>query len=133
MHAPPARDGTSLQPLLGWLEQNLQGPLTLEEIASRAGKSVRGLNRHFRSQTGTTPIQWLLRARVLRAQQLLETTAHSVERVAALAGFGSVTALREHFRRLVGTSPQAYRRAFRSRTKHTPPDVGSGDRKARRA
>jgi thiosulfate dehydrogenase len=83
-------------------------------MARRAAMSVRSLNRQFRAQTGTTPLQWLIRARVRRAQQLLETTAQSVERIASHVGFGSVTALRGHFRRLVATSPKAYRHAFRS-------------------
>jgi transcriptional regulator GlxA family with amidase domain len=119
VHAPPTPDGVSLRPVLRWLEQNLRESLTLDEIAQRAARSVRSLNRHFREQTGTTPLQWLLRARVRRAQQLLETTSHSVERVASEAGFGSSTAFREQFRRVVATSPQAYRRAFTSKlTRH---------------
>ncbi len=76
--------------------------------------STRTLNRRFRDQTGTTPLQWLHRARIRRAQHLLETTAHPVERIAVHTGFGSPTAFRERFRRVVGTSPQAYRRAFRA-------------------
>jgi transcriptional regulator GlxA family with amidase domain len=115
VHAAPSPDGSSLAPLLHWLQKNLHAELTLDAIARRGAMSIRSLTRRFREQTGTTPLQWLIRARVRRAQVLLETTAHSVERVATDAGFGSVTALREHFRRLVATSPRAYRRAFRSK------------------
>jgi transcriptional regulator GlxA family with amidase domain len=114
LHAPPAPDGSSLEPLLRWLDENLHEPLTLEDIARHAALSVRTLNRRFREQMGTTPLQWILRARVRRAQQLLETTGHSVEAIAERVGFGSATAFREHFQRFVTTSPQAYRRAFRS-------------------
>lgn len=113
IHAPPTPDGASLEPLLRWLEENLHEPLSLEDIARHAALSVRTLNRRFREQTGTTPLQWLLRARVRRAQHLLETTRHSVEAIATRVGFGSATAFREHFHRCVSTSPQAYRRAFR--------------------
>ncbi|EYF00559.1 GlxA family transcriptional regulator [Chondromyces apiculatus] len=116
-HAPPTPDGASLEPLLSWLEARLDARLTLDDIARRAALSVRTLNRRFRDQVGTTPLQWLLRARVRRAQRLLETTSHSVERIAAEVGFGSATAFREHFQRLVSTSPQAYRRAFGSAPK----------------
>ena len=75
--------------------------------------STRTLNRRFREQTGTTPLQWLHRARIRQAQYLLETTAHSVDRIAAQVGFGSPTAFRDRFKRVVGTSPHAYRAAFR--------------------
>ncbi|WP_245768754.1 GlxA family transcriptional regulator [Stigmatella aurantiaca] len=113
-HAPPTPDGASLEPVLRWMEERLHEPLTLEDIAQHAALSVRTLNRRFREQTGTTPLQWMLRARVRRAQHLLETSAHPVEAIAGKVGFGSVTAFREHFHRLVATSPQSYRRAFRA-------------------
>ncbi|WP_104986264.1 GlxA family transcriptional regulator [Sorangium cellulosum] len=114
LHPPPAPEGSSLEPLLRWLEESLHEPLTLEAMARRAALSVRTLSRRFREQTGTTPLQWLLRARVRRAQHLLEITGQPVDSIAAKVGFGSATALREHFQRFVGTSPQAYRRAFRA-------------------
>jgi transcriptional regulator GlxA family with amidase domain len=110
----PSSHGSSLEPLMQWLELHLSEPLTLAKIARRAALSVRSLNRHFRAQTGTTPLQYLLRARVQRARQLLETTALPIEHVASEIGFGSVAAFRAHFRRVVATSPQAYRRAFRA-------------------
>jgi transcriptional regulator GlxA family with amidase domain len=37
-----------------------------------------------------------------------------VEDIAATSGFGTGTALREHFRRATHTTPTAYRRAFRA-------------------
>jgi transcriptional regulator GlxA family with amidase domain len=76
--------------------------------------STRTLNRRFREQTGTTPLQWLYRARVRQAQHLLETTTHPVDRIGGLVGFGSPTAFRDRFKRIAGTSPYDYRRAFRS-------------------
>jgi transcriptional regulator GlxA family with amidase domain len=114
-HPPPVDDGSSLQPILRWLEHNLREELSLEDMAKHAKMSVRSLSRRFREQTGTTPLQWLLRARVRRAQLLLETEDHSIEQLATSCGFGSVAAFREHFRRIVGTSPQSYRRSFRSK------------------
>lgn len=114
VHAPPTADGGSLEPLLAWLEQNLRRDLTLPEIARRGAMSARTLTRRFRAQVGMTPARWLTGARVRRAQRLLETTSLSVERVATDAGFGSPAVLRAHFARSIGTSPQAYRRAFRT-------------------
>ncbi|MGA5760397.1 GlxA family transcriptional regulator [Nonomuraea bangladeshensis] len=112
---PPAPRGSLLEPVLSWIEDNLAGELTPAGMAARAGMSERTFGRRFREQTGTTPLQWLLRARVRRAQLLLETTDHGVERVAAQAGFTSATAFRERFKRVVGVTPQSYRASFRSR------------------
>ncbi|MGW6982359.1 GlxA family transcriptional regulator [Streptomyces sp. NPDC054932] len=111
---PPAPRGSRLEPLMLWMEDNARRDLTLDELALQSGMSVRTLNRRFREQTGTSPLQWLHRARIRRAQHLLETTAHPVERIAAQVGFGSPTAFRERFKRLTGTSPHAYRRSFQA-------------------
>ncbi|MBU7596305.1 helix-turn-helix domain-containing protein [Streptomyces sp. P38-E01] len=110
---PPTPRGQGLEPLLEWLQDNLGRELALPDIADRAGTSTRTLIRHFREQTGITPLQWLHRARVRRAQHLLETTDHAVERVGAQVGFGSSTAFRDRFKRTTGVSPHAYRRSFR--------------------
>src|SRR2546428_450811 len=113
VHEPPTSDGTSIGPLLVWLEQNVREDLSLSVIARRAGMSTRTLSRRFRRQVGTTPALWVARARVRHAQRLLETTDLSVERVAAGGGFRSSAVLREHFGQIVGTSPQGYRRSFK--------------------
>ncbi|MBT2410528.1 AraC family transcriptional regulator [Streptomyces sp. ISL-12] len=110
----PRPQGSVLEPLLTWLQENLGRDLTLNDIAAQAGTSTRTLIRRFREQTGTTPLQWLHRARVRQAQHLLETTRHPVERIAAQVGFGSPTAFRERFKRTTGVSPHAYRRTFSS-------------------
>ncbi|RKT88632.1 Transcriptional regulator GlxA family, contains an amidase domain and an AraC-type DNA-binding HTH domain [Saccharopolyspora antimicrobica] len=109
---PAAPRGSALEPLLNWLEDNAAHDLSLEDIAARAGMSTRTLNRRFREQTGTTPLQWLHRTRIRLAQHLLETTDHPVERISAQVGFGSPTAFRDRFKRVVGTTPNTYRNTF---------------------
>jgi transcriptional regulator GlxA family with amidase domain len=120
---PPVPRGSTLEPVLEWIEDNLAREITLAAMASRSGMSERTFSRRFREQTGTTPLQWLLRARVRRAQYLLESSDHPVERIAQQAGFGSPTAFRERFRRVVGTGPQAYRSAFHGRQGARAADV----------
>ncbi|MDQ0379721.1 GlxA family transcriptional regulator [Amycolatopsis thermophila] len=110
---PPVPRGSVLEPVLRWMSDHLGDALTLADIAARAGLSTRSLNRRFREHTGTTPVQWLHRERIRQAQYLLETTGHPVDRIAGQVGFGSPTAFRERFRRVVGTTPNAYRAAFR--------------------
>jgi len=103
---------TALEPVLQWMDTHLQQGLTLADIAAHACTSTRTLSRRFKQQLGMTPLMWVLRARVRRAQALLESSGHSVEEVATQVGFESAATLRLHFHRIVGVSPTAYRRAL---------------------
>ncbi len=100
--------------LLAWAQQRLDRPLTVTDMARKAGTSPRHLGRQFRAVTGQTPLQWLLTQRVRRAQELLEATDETVEAVAVATGMGTATTLRRQFKRVVGVPPDTYRRAFRS-------------------
>lgn len=110
---PLAPQGATFEPLLLWLQDNMSRDITVADIAAEAGTSTRTLLRQFRSQVGTTPLRWLHRARIRRAQHLLESTDHTVERIGTQVGFGSPTAFRDNFKRTVGVTPNAYRHAFR--------------------
>jgi transcriptional regulator GlxA family with amidase domain len=109
----PAQPGGGLAATRAWMEERLSQPLTVEAMARHAGYSPRSFARRFRAETGTTPLQWLIGRRVAEAQRLLEGSDCAVEEVATRCGFGGAVALRQHFGRVVGTSPTAYRRTFR--------------------
>lgn len=111
--APPLpTDEISLAPLLEWMQTQLHRPLPVSAIADHAHLSVRTLVRRFQQQVGTTPAHWLQAARIHRARTLLETTSHSIDRVAAVSGFGSTAYFRAAFRDAVGSPPARYRRVF---------------------
>lgn len=110
-HEAP-RTNDCLAPLLEWMSANLDKEIDVNALARRARMSPRTLARRFREQTGTTPLQWLLTARVKRAQELLETTRRSIDEIALRSGFESPVTFRERFRRTVGLSPRAYRLRF---------------------
>lgn len=108
----PPLDAETLAPLLNWIVENLHEELDVAALASRSLMSPRTFARRFRSETGTTPHAWITSQRVLRAEQLLEQTDKPIEWVAGEVGFGNAAALRHHFTRVRGLSPQAYRNRF---------------------
>lgn len=108
---PPAEDGR-LTLVMDWARANLHRQITVEELAQRAYVSRRTLIRRFHDAVGVAPQQWLLRQRLLAAQDLLETTSLSVEEIAQRSGMGSAANLRHHFNAQLGVSPLAYRRTF---------------------
>ncbi|TDQ35626.1 helix-turn-helix domain-containing protein [Phyllobacterium brassicacearum] len=114
---PLERSGSQdqLGATINWAIEHLDEPLCLEQLAERAGMSLRSFTRHFRKQTGTTFTQWLLNHRLAAAQRLLETGSCSIDRVAEMAGFGSTVSLRQHFTRVFSISPASYRRQFRKK------------------
>jgi AraC family transcriptional activator FtrA len=116
--------GGSLEPTRRWIGEQLEQPLDVAAMARHAGVSPRTFARRFREETGTTPLQWLLRQRVLEARRLLEDSDLPVEAVAWRAGFGNAASLRDHFRRATATTPTAYRRSFQ------PPDAPQGRERA---
>ncbi|PKW09957.1 transcriptional regulator, AraC family with amidase-like domain [Streptomyces sp. 1222.5] len=128
MVVPPHRDGGQAQyierPLprtscdtvgevLVWMEEHLDHEVTVEQLAARAHMSPRTFARRFQQETGTTPYRWILRQRVLLAQELLEGSDETMDAIAWRTGFGTAAALRHQFVRAIGTTPNAYRRAFR--------------------
>ncbi|MGI9627819.1 MAG: transcriptional regulator FtrA [Longimicrobiales bacterium] len=125
---PPHRDGgqkqfvqspvaeaeseSAFNRVLESITANLAEHHSVASMAKRSNMSKRTFARHFAAVTGTTPHRWLQSQRARRAQQLLETTALSVDQVARHAGFNDAQLLRIHFKRVVGTSPTNYRRTF---------------------
>lgn len=98
--------------LIDWLRANPALPHSVSSMARHAAMSTRTLQRHFSDATGLGPMDWLIRERVATAKDLLESPLTPLAQVAELAGFGSDESLRRHFRRIVATSPGAYRRRF---------------------
>jgi AraC family transcriptional activator FtrA len=111
---------SSLAPLLEWLQRRLSQPLTVAEMARQAVMSPRTFARRFKEAMGATPHRWITHQRVLAAQQRLETTTESIDRVAQNVGFQTVATLRHHFGRTLSTSPTAYRRRFADDFKLAP-------------
>lgn len=103
----------SLAPVLEWATKRLGTPLTVADLARRGNTSPRTLARWFQTEFGTGPGQWLLGQRVDAARELLESGDMPVEAIARKVGLSSALNLRRHFRARLGTTPSAYRRAFR--------------------
>lgn len=109
---PQLSSETYLSDVLAWAQVNLASDLSLDVLAGRAKMSRRTFTRKFREATGSTVSKWLNAQRVVRAQELLETTDLSIECVAGEAGFGTPLSLRQQFGIHLGTSPSEYRRTF---------------------
>jgi AraC family transcriptional regulator, transcriptional activator FtrA len=124
---PPHRDGGQAQflerpvdrsdrgtisVLLEKLRRRLHEPTSIAELARLAAMSERTLMRRFKDSTGLTPADWITHARIDHARELLESTRHSIEKIAECTGLGTTATMRHHFRKKLGVSPVEYRKRF---------------------
>ncbi|WP_327350566.1 GlxA family transcriptional regulator [Streptomyces sp. NBC_01304] len=111
----PVRPEPSDSPALyDWALRNLHQPLTVDQLARRAGMSRRTLIRRFHTDTGLPPMRWLLEARLARARELLESGDLTIEAVVRRCGLGTPANFRTLFKAHVGVAPRTYRETFNS-------------------
>jgi transcriptional regulator GlxA family with amidase domain len=103
----------AIQKVQQWCNDNLDGDLRVAALARRAAMSERSFIRTFRDDTGMTPAEFVLQARLETARRLLEETTLAPKIIAQRCGFGSPAALRRSFARGLGVSLADYRDKFR--------------------
>ena len=99
-----------------YLDRHYLEPLTLDQIAQAMGVSKYHLDRVFLASVGCTPVQYITRRRMARAQTLLGSTQQSVQRIAAQCGYNGYSYFTALFRRTVGMTPGEYRKLAQGHT-----------------
>ncbi|MCC8959803.1 helix-turn-helix transcriptional regulator [Bradyrhizobium sp. Pear77] len=92
------------------LAANLQGDVSLADLANDCGVSLAHFSRAFRRSTGLSPHQWLLKRRVDEAKGLLRDRTLSLSDVALSCGFADQPHFTRVFAKLTGLTPGAWRR-----------------------
>jgi len=115
---PEVRVGTltriQLDRAIDYMEENLDKPLALLEVAHAAGLSATHFARRFKRSTGRAPHQYLMWCRVERARRLLAETDNAIAQIALACGFAHQEHLTRVFRRLSGETPARFRRGVRA-------------------
>jgi len=94
----------TISQIIWYLNQHLSEEISLDQIAERFFISKHHLNKIFRKATGTTVFDYLLRKRVIAAQQLL-INGSSAQSAAAASGFKDYSAFYRSYTRILGHSP----------------------------
>lgn len=93
------------------MQQHIEEPISICELARQQGVSTRKLQRRFRDRTGGGPHTAYRMLRIERAHQLLTHTSMNVYEIVAATGFGTRSNLSRWFHKQLGVSPQAVRRS----------------------
>jgi transcriptional regulator GlxA family with amidase domain len=92
--------------------EHLDQPFNIDGMASLAAMSPRHFARVFAREVGMTPMEFLQRARIDHARNLLETSDLPLKTIAFKSGFGSVRHMRFLFSEKLGLTPTHYREQF---------------------
>lgn len=122
------RDGTAPQPrsendhayfrlwgldrVIRLMEENVEMPLRVTELAAVVGTSVRQLERRFEKATGRTPVGFYRSLRLRRSKVMVEQTALSMSEIAFACGFGNPATFARVFVKEFGQSPHRMRKMF---------------------
>jgi len=106
------RPGRRVSEVMDWARKRLDEPLSIGLLAARAAMSERTFLRRFQASVGLSPGDWLQRERMYRARELLESAEGKLSDIAEQCGYRSLETFRAAFKRIVGTSPAAYRTRF---------------------
>ncbi|BCH25133.1 AraC family transcriptional regulator [Mesorhizobium sp. L-8-10] len=108
--APSTRDEKRVSEALRRIEADADQTISIDGLASETATSPYHFLRSFRTVTGMTPYQYLLRTRLQRAAVRLRTSDEPVASIAFDAGFGDLSTFNRRFRRIMGATPSDYRR-----------------------
>ena len=100
-----------LRRVLAHIEANLDTPIRNKDLATVARLSTFYFNVAFRNSVGEPPHGYIIRRRVERAQGLMLSTTRSLSDIASECGLADQAHLTRLFRKWVGESPAAWRRA----------------------
>ncbi len=93
------------------IHRHIDEPLGVAVLAARSGVGVTHFSNTFRQVTGVTPHRYILRARVVRAREMLRMTSLTVGEIAAAVGFAGQSHFCTAFARETGVTPSRYRRS----------------------
>ncbi len=100
-----------LRKVLAHIEEHLATPMRNSELAALARLSTFHFNVAFRRSVGDAPHAYIIRRRVEQAQKLMLSTDQTLSDISAECGLADQAHLTGLFRRIVGESPAAWRRA----------------------
>jgi AraC family transcriptional regulator len=117
-----AGDGHGLDALLQFIHANLDQPLTLEEVARRAGLSPFHFHREFKRETGQTLARYIEQLRLERAAHALLFHDANLLCIALDCGYNGPETFSRAFRRRFGMPPAQFRRRGRFESRGVLPD-----------
>lgn len=90
---------------VAWLKQNFTKPIAMDDLAGRANMSGSAFRQHFKSLTGTSPLQYLKTLRLQEARDQMLMNRLDASHASSLVGYESASQFSREYSRLFGLPP----------------------------
>jgi AraC-like DNA-binding protein len=104
-----------IERVLQQIHSDYAQPLSIEELARRAGMSVSSFHHNFKAVTASSPLQYLKSIRLHRARLLMIHAGHNASTAAGAVGYESASQFGREFKRFFGSSPGEEAASIRGR------------------
>lgn len=104
-----SRYSERLEPVISYIKENYAYEITLGELAAILPMSEGQFSRVFKQTMKLSPIQYLMRYRILQSCKLLQDTKKKIGEIANLSGFNNISYFNRVFLNTIGCTPKEYR------------------------
>ncbi|MCR8657012.1 AraC family transcriptional regulator [Paenibacillus endoradicis] len=108
------KEVTDFDQVIQYVENNVHESITLTDLAAISRWSNRHLQRMFVKHTGQNFSSYLQNLRVNKSCEVLRSTSLKIAMVAELVGYHDIDSFNAVFKKIVGQTPTAYRRIYKS-------------------
>lgn len=106
----------AIQKAQDYIENNIEGKITVEELADNVALGRRSFERRFKLATNNSVLEYIQRVKIESAKRSLETSRKNVNEVMYDVGYTDTKAFRDLFRKITGLTPLEYRNKFNKLT-----------------
>ncbi|MBE9462292.1 helix-turn-helix domain-containing protein [Dyadobacter subterraneus] len=106
----PTTNHEKMQPIINYIQDNLEAPLHLDVISKEFGMSPRTFSRLFQSTLETSFLQYLKLSRMIRAMEQLLQTNKTISEIAYETGYNSIATFSNTFYGLVNVRPSEFQK-----------------------
>lgn len=113
--SPEEKEGVRMQAVMQYIMENIDGRISLTELAEQMYVAPSTLSRTFYRQTGVYFADYVQELRIRNSLTLLCSSDRNLTEIAMNCGFSTSSAYHRAFKKIMNVSPSEYRTQFRSR------------------
>ena len=102
----------AIAPALNYISNSYETQITLAKLARMCNLSESTFRRNFKEMMGTSPMEFVHEIRIKVSTQLLREGRYSVNQIAMMVGYDTLSSFNRQFRKIKGISPSGWKKSY---------------------